>query len=155
MQVDAADETTGCASPIISYPINVVGPDPSDSLTLLYVASPASSALAPPAMPVPGESGSGTVITGQCNSSGGAGLTEVRLTLTGAVPDRTLTMFVTPSGSTAVAVGTVTTDASGNGSFKSYLPHCFANLGSSSTLPRSRSTATRRMGRIQPTAPRS
>lgn len=68
---------------------------------------------------------------GQCHT---AGPTELRFILNGATPNRTLTMFITPSGSAPVSVGTVTTDAAGNASSFSYLPHCFANLGSSSTL---------------------
>ncbi|MBI3770751.1 MAG: hypothetical protein HY271_19960 [Deltaproteobacteria bacterium] len=132
VNVDAVDQTTGCGSPIIDYPLVPPGPGPDDSLTLLYVANPANSALAPLAMPVPNETGSGTVIMGQCHT--GAGPTELRFTLNGATPNRTLTMFITPFGSAPVSVGTVTTDPSGNASSFSYLPHCFANLGSSSTL---------------------
>jgi len=132
VSVSAVDAATGCSSSIIDYPLVPPGPGPNDSLTLLYVSSPASSALAPPATPVPGESGSGTVIMGQCHT--GAGPTELRFTLNGATPNRTSTMFITPPGSAPVSVGTVTTDAAGNTSSFSYLPHCFANLGSSSLL---------------------
>ena len=131
VQVGAVDSTSGCSSPTIDYPLVAPGPSPNDSLTLLYATTTTSSVLAPPAMPVAGENGSGSVITGQCHTSGP---TELRFTLTGAMPSRTLTMFVTPSGSSAVSVGTVTTDGAGNATFASYLPHCFGNLGASSTL---------------------
>jgi hypothetical protein len=69
---------------------------------------------------------------GQCQVT--VGLVELRFTLSGAVPNRTLTMFVTPPASSPIAVGSVTTDGAGNVSSTSYLPHCFPNLGSSSTL---------------------
>jgi hypothetical protein len=148
LPVQTVDQATGCASPIINYTVLDPGPGPSDSLTLLYVPSPVSSPLAPHVPPVPGESGSGTVLLGQCHSqAGGTGLTELRFTLNGATPNRTFTLFITPSASAALAVGrTVTTDAAGNASFAAYIkinngvfvpgdPNhvCFGNL-SSATL---------------------
>ena len=151
LPVQTIDQTTGCASPIINYPVLDPGPGPSDSLTLLYARpSPVSSPLAPPAPPVPGESGSGTVLLGQCHSSlannSQRGPTELRFTLNGATPNRTFTLFITPSASAALAVGrTVTTDAAGNASFAGYITvnnasfvvaninACFPNL-SSATL---------------------
>lgn len=140
VQVQTIDQATGCASPIINYPVLDPGPAPGDSLTLLYVPSPATSPLAPPAPPVPGESGSGTVIAGQChnanpsNPPAGPGFVELRLTLSGATPNRTFTLFITvPSFATSLQ-GTVTTDAAGNATLARYGPNCLPLLGSSSTL---------------------
>lgn len=114
------DVATGCTA-FFAYTITPPTASPADSLTLLYVTNPVSSPLAPAAPPVPGESGSGSVILGQCHVS--TGVTELRFTLTGATPNRTFTLFITPSGGPpAVAVGrTVTTDAAGNASFAAYI----------------------------------
>jgi hypothetical protein len=142
-------DVSGCSS-TANYTITPITQSPADSLTLLYVPSPVSSPLVPPAPPVPGESGSGTVLLGQCHtqlSGFGGSPTELRFTLNGATPNRTFTPFITPSAGPALAVGrTVTTDASGNASFAGYITinngsfspgdpgHvCFPNL-SSATL---------------------
>jgi hypothetical protein len=142
--IQVIDATSGCSS-TFDYTITPITVSPADSLTLLYVPSPVSSPLAPPAPPVPGESGLGTVLLGQCHVT--TGLTELRFTLNGATPNRTFTLFITPSAGSALAVGrTVTTDASGSASFAAYVlinngvfapgdPNhvCFGNL-SSATL---------------------
>jgi hypothetical protein len=147
--ITVTDVTTGCSS-TANYTITPITQSPADSLTLVYVPSPVSSPLAPPAPPVPGESGSGTVLLGQCHSalnpSGTNGPAELRFTLNGATPNRTFTLFITPSAGAALAVGrTVTTDAAGNASFAAYITVnngvftpgasgvCFGNL-SSATL---------------------
>ena len=142
--IQVIDATTGCSS-TFNYTISPITGSPADSLTLLYVSSPTSSPLTPHVPPVPGESGSGTVLLGQCHSqAGGTGLTELLFTLNGATPNRTFTLFITPSASAALAVGrTVTTDAAGNASFAGYITinnagfvnfnNCFPNL-SSATL---------------------
>jgi len=122
--IQVIDATTGCSS-TVNYTITPITGSPADSLTLLYAPSPVSSPLAPPAPPLPGESGSGTVLLGQCHSQlnvGGTGPTELRFTLNGATPNRTFTLFITPPASTALAVGlTVTTDAAGSASFAAYI----------------------------------
>jgi hypothetical protein len=136
VQASATDATTGCAS-TVNFPLIPLGPAPSDSLTLLEIASPATSALAPPGVPVPGENGSGTVILGQhAQPQGGGGQTaELRFTLNGATPNRMFTLFITPSGSAAVSVGTVTSNAAGSATFATYIKlpgsnFCFGDLNS-------------------------
>ena len=117
--IQVIDATTGCSS-TVNYTITPITGSPADSLTLLYAPSPVSSPLAPPAPPLPGESGSGTVLLGQCHVT--TGLTELRFTLNGATPNRTFTLFITPPASPALAVGrSVTTDAAGNASFAGYI----------------------------------
>src|SRR5882672_2256731 len=123
--IQVIDATTGCSS-TVNYTITPITGSPADSLTLLYAPSPVSSPLAPAAPPLPGESGSGTVLLGQCHSSlanaGQTGLTELRFTLNGATPNRTFTLFITPPASPALAVGrTVSTDAAGSASFAAYI----------------------------------
>ena len=61
----ALDQTTGCSS-TFNYTITPITASPADSMTLRDVPSPTTSPLALPALPVPGESGSGTVLLGQC-----------------------------------------------------------------------------------------
>ncbi|HMH52278.1 MAG TPA: hypothetical protein VK548_18715 [Candidatus Acidoferrum sp.] len=139
LSVQTVDETTGCASPIVNFQINDPGPGPDDSLTLLYVPSPVSSPLTPHVPPAPGENGSGTVIAGQChntttNPTPGSGFVELRLTLSGATPNRTFTLFITVPSFAASLQGTVTTDAAGNATLARYGPNCLSNIGASSTL---------------------
>jgi hypothetical protein len=65
--VFVSDQTTGCNN-TVNYTITPITGSSADSLTLLYAPSPISSPLTPAAPPVPGESGSGTVLLGQCHS---------------------------------------------------------------------------------------
>jgi hypothetical protein len=136
VEAEAIDDCTGCSSGVISFPILLPGPDPSDSFTLRYVPSPVSTALAP--FNVPSETGSGTVIVGQCHVSNQtateAKLAELRMTLSGATPNRTFTLFMTIPGFAPFQEGTVTTDGAGNATLARYFPKCMPNIVASSTL---------------------
>jgi hypothetical protein len=135
LPVRTIDQTTGCASPIVNYQILDPGPGPQDSLTLLYVPAPVSSPLALGAPPVPGENGTGTVIAGQCrNNPSGSGWVELRLTLNGATPNRTFTLFITVPANAPSLQGTLTTDGAGNATLARYGPNCLPNIGAASTL---------------------
>jgi hypothetical protein len=141
--ITVTDVATGCAS-TFNYNLTPITQAPADSLTLTLADSQVTSVLAPPTPPVPGENGSGTVLAGQCQSvtSLQAGVAEFRITLTGATPNRTFSLFVSVPSFLPVAEGTLTTDASGNATLAFYTASaagvvtngCLPPLGPSSVL---------------------
>jgi hypothetical protein len=144
--ITVTDVTTGCSS-TANYTITPITQSPADSLTLTLADSQLTSVLAPPSPPLPGENGSGTVLTGQCQSAGvpiggisPTGATEFRITLTGATPNRTFSLFVQVPGFVSIPEGAQTTDAAGNLTVAFYTLQrpspsgCLPALGSSSVL---------------------